>query len=1476
VLSVSFSDLVSFYKYVCELAAPDDVESDIVTILDRVYGTRFSTRKFNRDWDVAKHNLTSEMTEKYDDLRLCIEREVVLDSDKLNWIVDMLPDSRKSDTEVIEIVTDVLVTRVANSGNAKAAMLKGIMGTRKLSHDILKELRENKVDVSSSKKDNTVDSIESCVALGELSGAQEIAPKELLEREDEEKLLREIFSSKSGYHLFTADAYTGKSALLSWVCLTPPQNVLVVSFFVLKFIRDKSDSDGFVYSLVRQLGILAEEDIPLNQSHAYYREKLKSLLGLVIEKARNEGKRLAIVVDGLDEDESVARGKACILSFLPQEMHPNLVVVLSKRPNPPIPREPWLDSSHPVHNCVEHILTEVDVVKELRSRATNELSSLLDRGGVSYEAVSVLLAAGGYLTVDDLTEIIGCSRYEVAKLFDGSDSRLFAEEKFSLNSLNESERTGYRFSHAELQERALAVVGSVGIQDGATKITVWADKYHLNEWQGLIPCYLLSDYPRFLRSGKEWGKAADLLGCMHYINLVTSTLWTYEYHIECIDIVSDKLLKRNPPDYFRLALLHLSKRYLSHSEDLIPREVPSLLAQLGLTEEALALAERGKDSFPWRLASAVDLAHVFIDTGDVQSALRAADFIVNQCTESDYFLSYSIYPPVNWIREAACIYAKCGEVEKALEVLHKPNDLVSPVSSPFVLCEGYVDVLVLAGEEDRVRKALAKACEHDNVWELLAYTRYQIQSGNNEEAHVNLRKLLSTLDSGNNLKGLLEFVELASAIGILDEVSIASNLPDALVEYIEPLVCVISSLIPEVDKEKIQELIERDDIHSMPRHEIGKVYSRMEKMTSLHSLPEFYKAIAKGAIHRKDLDYAKKLLYIAKEFFDSGYKLFGEEYIDVRNYGCLAELIALAGDVDGATSVLIEAEYDSGKMGNRDHKLDSFGIIVEQLWEDGKTEEAKRVFCAALDSEQEWILNMGEDFSRGYFYYAGFAGLSALFFDLEYSLSLVVFDARMYRDPLRHMACIAKSSILAGKLEDAKIVIRKILEFTSSSLAPDKEDPPRAEKIARALLASNINLELAERCAIEIDDYYSSEKLEVLLSIALALCKSGKLEKAKKLLLEVANKFAVDRFDHKEHEIVIEITEELENSGKEGEAAGIFECFIPAPKEDRWFLKTVYFNALAGKVSSDSLTRWLKDRFGEDCESDLLGIAWLGLAQAYARMNNLKLSNECLNRAEECTAKAHDSRLYFQTLLRLGRVYEALSCYEKIKGDALCLRELTTFIQECLSSPFVGQLAKELAFEIMRKRMTSTTSLEDLGHLSIALANAFRDEGDTAGEAASIGMALAALRITHMPYAWTNRDFARVVEGTDISNEEILEIVASVNLNTYEVKRASMLKAAYDVRPAAEIKKAIEDLVCNLNKDTVSWGERNHFFGSKVDSWFEVVPENNQGYEILHKLLSRIIVEEAWWRWPKLFAACDAIAFEKLVERWLMMKAREG
>jgi hypothetical protein len=141
---------------------------------------------------------------------------------------------------------------------------------------------------------------------------------------------------RRSYLWWQAEAWAGKTALLSSFVVDPPPGIVPVSFFVTGRQAGQDTSVAFLRDVNAHLEALSgtsQQEAAVQDGQVYLHWLLRECARLVSK----DGQRLVLVVDGLDEDMSGAVGRRSIASVLPKVLEHGSKVLVSGRPNPRLP-----------------------------------------------------------------------------------------------------------------------------------------------------------------------------------------------------------------------------------------------------------------------------------------------------------------------------------------------------------------------------------------------------------------------------------------------------------------------------------------------------------------------------------------------------------------------------------------------------------------------------------------------------------------------------------------------------------------------------------------------------------------------------------------------------------------------------------------------------------------------------------------------------------------------------------------------------------------------------------------------------------------------------------------------------------------------------------------------------------------------------------------------------------------------------------
>ncbi|WP_370414833.1 hypothetical protein [Streptomyces fradiae] len=302
----------------------------------------------------------------------------------------------------------------------------------------------------------------------------------------------------TAYWRWLAPAWSGKTALMAQFVMHPPQGVDVLAFFITARNAGRSDRTSFLATLQGQLReYLCDADVDC-ASQGQFLDALERAAG----KATAEGRRLVLLVDGLDEDtgvESASSGYS-IAALLPRMPPPGLRIVVAGRPNPPIPSD--VLENHPLHSArINHLLSPSPAAQALRKAAERDLHALLTGGGPGREVACLIAAASGGLSAQDLSDLMGeVSAWEVEEVLGGSLGRSFQHRPAQWPAPGEQPAHLFSFAHEELQQGALKRISRAALEGYRARVHAFTDAWREAGWPPDTPEYALVGYPQLLRN----------------------------------------------------------------------------------------------------------------------------------------------------------------------------------------------------------------------------------------------------------------------------------------------------------------------------------------------------------------------------------------------------------------------------------------------------------------------------------------------------------------------------------------------------------------------------------------------------------------------------------------------------------------------------------------------------------------------------------------------------------------------------------------------------------------------------------------------------------------------------------------------------------------------------------------------------------------------------------------------------------------
>jgi tetratricopeptide (TPR) repeat protein len=303
------------------------------------------------------------------------------------------------------------------------------------------------------------------------------------------------------YWRWLAPAWSGKTALMARFALHPPRELDVLAFFITARAAGRSDRTAFLAAMEGQLReYLSGGDVECGSKGQFL-----DALERAAAQAVAAGRRLVLLVDGLDEDTGVlsANSGHSVAALLPRVPPEGVSVVVAGRPNPPVPSD--VHENHPLHDRrIDRTLTESEAARAVRQVAERDLNTLLGGGGHAREIAQLVAAAEGGLSAADLAALLGLggadvTARDVLEVLGGALGRSFQCRPAQWPRAGEPAGGIIAFAHEELQRRALGSVSAQTLGAHHERLHRFAGRWAAAGWPEETPEYALFGYPQLLR-----------------------------------------------------------------------------------------------------------------------------------------------------------------------------------------------------------------------------------------------------------------------------------------------------------------------------------------------------------------------------------------------------------------------------------------------------------------------------------------------------------------------------------------------------------------------------------------------------------------------------------------------------------------------------------------------------------------------------------------------------------------------------------------------------------------------------------------------------------------------------------------------------------------------------------------------------------------------------------------------------------------
>jgi len=593
----------------------------------------------------------------------------------------------------------------------------------------------------------------------------DIAPSGgLLDRVAELAELSDFCSSGDSYLWWQGGPWAGKSALLSWFALNPPPGIVPVCFFITARYASQSDSSAFLASMLAQLEELCTPCEWETSTDTQAAAAFSALLREAAQSARAQGRRVVLVVDGLDEDRGPGMGMRSIASLLPRRYDDSLKVIVASRPHPPIPRD--VPPDHPLRSgAIKRELPSSLHARVIRDSAEMELQALMSGSRAQQDIVGFLSAASGGLSAADLAELTGQIPFEIHTTLRGVSGRTFTERTSPWAEPGTAERV-YLLAHETLQEEAAKGIGPGRLQSYYRRLGEWAARYRSQGWPTDTPAYLLDGYFRNARRAGDRDRLTSCAtdGLRHDRMLARSG--ADEAAIAEVDVTKSVILAEDDPDLTAMLRLSLHGEELEARTALLPVELPAVWAIMGQLPRAEALARSlGAPDLQGRALGQV--VSELVTAGEQGQAVRLAASIAD--------IARAVHDPEQKLRllaEAARAFAACGNRDKAAGHAAAAAAAAANINTEPWKAAALADVtaaMVAAGQSIEARRTALKAAAaaaavnwQSRGWETLAAVVSALAAADLEQDAVDLTQLAPPAWKGSI------FAAAAAAVGPRD------------------------------------------------------------------------------------------------------------------------------------------------------------------------------------------------------------------------------------------------------------------------------------------------------------------------------------------------------------------------------------------------------------------------------------------------------------------------------------------------------------------------------------------------------------------------------------------------------------------------------------------------------------------------------------------------------------------------------------
>ncbi len=451
---------------------------------------------------------------------------------------------------------------------------------------------------------------------------QRIAPLDLEGRQGELDELATFCTSPAAAGTYTwwrAEAWSGKTALMSWFVLHPPAGVRLVSFFITARYAAQNDRNAFIENLTEQLLALLGQEWPPGLGRSRYESNLLGLLTEAAEVCSSRGEQFVLLVDGLDEDRGVHVGpdSHSIAALLPSTLPAGMRVIVTGRPHPPIPAD--VPAHHPLRDgTIVRTLEPSPRAQAIRVEMERDLKRLLEGTDAEQDLLGFVAAAGGGLSATDLAELTKESQWRVDEHLRSVTGRSFSVRD---SHARPGGRDVYLLGHEEIQITALEMLGPDRLDEYRQRLHEWAERYRAKRWPLDTPEYLLRGYFNMLTATGDLTRMVACVTDPHRQNRMLDLSGGDAVALTEIGTTQDVVAGQDDPDLCAMVRLAIHRDHLADRNSEIPIILPEVWARLGHLNRAESIANSITDPIK-RIKALTLVATAAAESGDRNRAAR--------------------------------------------------------------------------------------------------------------------------------------------------------------------------------------------------------------------------------------------------------------------------------------------------------------------------------------------------------------------------------------------------------------------------------------------------------------------------------------------------------------------------------------------------------------------------------------------------------------------------------------------------------------------------------------------------------------------------------------------------------------------------------------------------------------------------------------------------------------------------------------